>query len=84
LSTSAVAVCCGPLEIAGLRLNLIEQSHVLDRYNGLVSESLHEVDLPLCEQARLGSAYNKNAFDPVVAQQRCTEQATGPIEGVRR
>ena len=50
-STSAVAVCCCKrfFEVAGARLHLVEQAHVLDRDDGLVGEGLDELDLALRE-----------------------------------
>ena len=49
LSTSAVAVCCCSdfLEVARLRLHLVEQPRILDRDHGLVGEGLDQLDLAL-------------------------------------
>ena len=73
-NTSAVAVCCCKrlLEVAGARLHLVEQAHVLDRDDGLVGEGLHELDLARREGARLAPHQREHAFDSAVAQQRDT------------
>ena len=51
-STSEVAVCCSSAsrEFLRARLYIVEQPHVFDRDHGLVSESLHQLDLLVGER----------------------------------
>ena len=46
-------------EVAGARLHLVEQAHVLDRDHGLIGEGLDECDLALRERAGVGRAKTK-------------------------
>ncbi len=63
-------------EIVGLRLDGVEQTHVLDRDDRLVRESSHEFDRTIAEQSGLWLSEHEHAFDLTVAQQRNAEQRT--------
>ena len=72
LSTSAVAVCCSErfLEVACLRLHLVEQPHVVDGDDGLFGERLKKRDLSIGERARLEPDDRNRADRLAVAKHR--------------
>src|SRR5262249_51230206 len=66
----------GLRELAGARLDLLEQAHVLDRDDGLVGERCHQFDLALAEWTGLLLADTEHALDASVTDQRDAE--SGP------
>ena len=70
--TSAVAVCCcsDSLEIAGLRLHLVEQPRILDRDDGLVGESTQQLDLARRERSGLRARDHDHANNGGIAHHR--------------
>ena len=56
------------LEVARLRLHLVEQARILDGDHRLVSEGSHELDLARRERARLGAQQRENAVNYAVAK----------------
>ena len=71
------------LNIARARLHLVEQAHILDCDDGLVGEGLDEFDLARTEGAGLRLSDDENAFDPIVAEQRHSEQRPRAVEFIR-
>ena len=71
------------LEIARLRLHLVEQTRVLDRDYRLIGEGLDEFDLAQTEGTGLRLGDDENAFDPIVAEQRHSEQRPRSVEFIR-
>ena len=57
-------------EVAGARLHLVEQPHVLDRDHRLVGEGLDDFDLAIREGDRLVARDSENADGLPVANQR--------------
>ena len=64
-------------ELTALVLDLVEQSHVLDRDRGLVGEGRYKLDLLVGERPHLQARQRKHADRLALAQHRHTEQ--GPI-----
>src|SRR5262249_17736677 len=63
-------------EIAGARLYLVEQPHVLDSDDGLVGEGLQQRDLLVGKRPHLRSAKLYRSDRHTLAQQRDTERRT--------
>ena len=57
-------------EVTRARLHLVEQPHVLDRDDGLISERLQQLDLTLVERTRVLSGHVENADRLALAQKR--------------
>ena len=64
-------------EVAGLRLHLVEQPHVLDRDHGLVGEGLQQLDVMVGEGAGLLSRDHDQADRRSLAHQRREQRCCG-------
>src|SRR4051794_38152065 len=70
------------LQLRGSCLHLVEQAHVLDRDDGLVSEGLEECDLFLGEGPYLGPAHRKHANGFVLSHE--WRRYNGPMAEPKR
>ena len=57
-------------EVAGLRLHLLEQSHVADRNHRLVREGLQQGNLLVAERVHVDAAKHDRPYALALAQQR--------------
>ena len=73
------------LEVARLRLHLVEQARVFYGDDGLVGEGLQDFDLALGEGAGLETREDDGPFDPVLPEEGHPNQAArGIATGVYR
>src|SRR5262245_60616405 len=77
-NTSAVAVCCSNdfAQLAHARLNLVKQSHVLDRDHRLVGEGGGQFNLLVGERSRSRARHSQYADRIPFAQERDSKNGT--------
>ena len=61
-------------ELLRARLHLVEQANVFESNDGLIGESLDDLNLPVGKMPRLRSCQHKRALDAVFLQQRNAQQ----------